>query len=89
MDTSGFSKNGPGAPSDLWTPVLGPSVLLNMEGADHAALRRKLGPLFAPAFVDGLVAASLGQATARARRGARPRARPWTSSRTRAARPAR
>jgi cytochrome P450 len=64
MDTSGFTKNGPGAPSDLWTPVLGPSVLLNMEGADHAALRRKLGPLFAPAFVEGLVAASLGPATA-------------------------
>jgi cytochrome P450 len=64
MDTQGFSKNGPGAPSDLWTPVLGPSVLLNMEGADHAALRRKLGPLFAPAFVEGLVAASLGPATA-------------------------
>jgi len=64
MDTAGFSKNGPGAPSDLWTPVLGPSVLLNMEGADHAALRRKLGPLFAPAFVEGLVAASLGPATA-------------------------
>jgi len=64
MDISGFSKNGPGAPSDLWTPVLGPSVLLNMEGADHAALRRKLGPLFAPSFVEGLVAASLGPATA-------------------------
>ncbi|MEO6116832.1 MAG: cytochrome P450, partial [Pseudolysinimonas sp.] len=64
MDTSTFSKNGPGAPSDLWTPVLGPSVLLNMEGTDHAALRRKLGPLFAPAFVEALVAASLGPATA-------------------------
>jgi len=64
MDTAGFSKNGPGAPSELWTPVLGPSVLLNMEGADHAALRRKLGPLFAPAFVEGMVAASLGPATA-------------------------
>lgn len=63
MDTEGFTKNGPGAPSDLWTPVLGPSVLLNMEGADHAALRRKLGPMFAPAFVDGLVADSLGAAT--------------------------
>ena len=63
MNTSGFSKNGPGASSDLWTPVLGPSVLVNMEGADHLALRRKLGPLFAPAFVDGLVAASLGDAT--------------------------
>jgi cytochrome P450 len=63
MDSAGFTKNGPGAPSDLWTPVLGPSVLLNMEGAEHAALRRKLGPLFAPAFVDVLVAESLGVAT--------------------------
>lgn len=63
MDTGGFTKNGPGAPSDLWTPVLGPRVLLNMEGAEHGALRRKLGPLFAPAFVDALVADSLGAAT--------------------------
>jgi cytochrome P450 len=63
MNTSSFSKTGPGAPSDLWTPVLGPSVLLNMEGADHLALRRKLGPLFAPAFVDAMVADSLGAAT--------------------------
>jgi cytochrome P450 len=63
LDTEGFTKNGPGAPSDLWTPVLGPSVLLNMEGAEHGALRRKLGPLFAPAFVDALVADSLGAAT--------------------------
>lgn len=63
MNTASFTKNGPGAPSDLWTPVLGPSVLLNMEGADHLALRRKLGPLFAPAFVERLVAESLGAAT--------------------------
>jgi cytochrome P450 len=59
MDTEHFSKTGPGAPSDLWTPVLGPAVLLNMEGADHLALRRKLGPLFSPSYVDPLVAASL------------------------------
>jgi cytochrome P450 len=63
MNPASFSKTGPGAPSDLWTPVLGPSVLLNMEGADHLALRRKLGPLFAPAFVDAMVADSLGAAT--------------------------
>jgi cytochrome P450 len=63
LDTDGFTKNGPGAPSDLWTPVLGPSVLLNMEGAEHGVLRRKLAPLFAPAFVDALVAESLGEAT--------------------------
>jgi cytochrome P450 len=44
--------------------VLGPAVLLNMEGADHLALRRKLGPLFAPAYVDPLAAASLAGPTA-------------------------
>ncbi len=67
MDTEHFSKTGPGAPSDLWTPVLGPAVLLNMEGADHLALRRTLGPLFAPAYVDPLVAASLPTAQLTAR----------------------
>lgn len=59
MNTDSFSKIGPGSPSDLWTPVLGPSVLLNMEGANHLALRRKLGSLFAPAYVDALAASSL------------------------------
>ena len=39
--------------------MLGPAVLLNMEGADHLALRRNLGPLFAPAYVEPLAAASL------------------------------
>ncbi len=63
MDSEHFTKNGPGAPSDLWTPVLGPRVLLNMEGAEHHALRRQLAPLFSPAFVDGFVAESLGAAT--------------------------
>ena len=71
MNTDSFSKVGPGSPSDLWTPVLGPAVLLNMEGADHLALRRKLGSLFAPAYVDPLAAASLdtAQLTARLRAG--------------------
>lgn len=59
MNTASFSKTGPGAPSDLWTPVLGPAVLLNMEGADHLALRRKLGSLFAPSYVDPLAERSL------------------------------
>ena len=73
MNPESFTKTGPGSPSDLWTPVLGPAVLLNMEGADHLALRRKLGPLFAPAYVDGLVAASLPvtQLTERLRAGER------------------
>jgi cytochrome P450 len=75
MNTASFTKTGPGAPADLWTPVLGPSVLLNMEGEEHLALRRKLGPLFAPAYVDALaeaqlagVAASLRERLARGER---------------------
>ncbi|WP_307812210.1 cytochrome P450 [Lacisediminihabitans changchengi] len=59
MNTASFTKTGPGSPADLWTPVLGPSVLLNMEGADHLALRRQLGPLFGPAYVDDMVKESL------------------------------
>lgn len=64
MNTASFSKTGPGAPSDLWTPVLGPAVLLNMEGEAHAALRRQLAPLFSPRYVDGLVAGGVGPAAA-------------------------
>ncbi|MBD8080448.1 cytochrome P450 [Cellulosimicrobium arenosum] len=59
LDTERFTKVGPGSPSDLWTPVLGPSVLLNMEGADHARLRRALSGLFTPRAVGELVAASV------------------------------
>ncbi|GIH98151.1 cytochrome P450 [Planobispora takensis] len=51
-----FGKDGPGSPGDLWTPVLGPSVLLNMEGPGHLALRRKLTPLFTPGYVSAMVA---------------------------------
>ena len=59
LDSEHFSKVGPGSPSDLWTPVLGPSVLLNMEGADHARLRRALSGLFTPRAVRDLVAVSV------------------------------
>jgi cytochrome P450 len=64
MNTASFSKTGPGSPGELWTPVLGPAVLLNMEGADHLALRRKLSPLFTPGYVEPLVEAGLGAAAA-------------------------
>ncbi|GAA3849733.1 cytochrome P450 [Saccharothrix violaceirubra] len=55
-DTAKFTKTGPGSPADLWTPVVGPSVLLNMDGAAHVALRRKLSGLFTPRAVAGLCA---------------------------------
>lgn len=55
MDGTIFRKDGPGSPGDLWTPVLGPSVLLNMEGGAHRALRRRLGELFTPGYASALV----------------------------------
>lgn len=64
LDGEAFSKRGRGASSDLWTPVLGPSVLVNMHGADHRALRRRLAPIFAPSFVDPLVHEALGAGAA-------------------------
>jgi len=68
-DTRTFSKAAPGSPADLWTPVLGPTVLLNMVGEDHARLRRKLSGLFTPAAVaalcDRVLGAALAQMTAR------------------------
>ncbi|HLS04350.1 MAG TPA: cytochrome P450 [Actinomycetales bacterium] len=60
LDTEHFSKVGPGSPSDLWTPVLGPAVLLNMEGEDHARLRQALAPLFTPRAVREVVAQNIG-----------------------------
>ncbi|MEV6930600.1 cytochrome P450 [Dactylosporangium sp. NPDC051485] len=73
-DTGTFSKTAPGAPADLWTPVLGPSVLLNMAGEDHARLRRKLSGLFTPAAVRALcervLAGVLAGMTARLAAGA-------------------
>ncbi len=47
-DPTHFTKTGPGSPADLWTPVVGPTVLLNMEGEAHTVLRRKLSSLFTP-----------------------------------------
>jgi cytochrome P450 len=66
VDTDAFRKSGPGSSGALWTPVLGPSVLLNMDGAAHAALRRKLVGLFTPTAVDVLVAQVLAAPLERA-----------------------
>jgi cytochrome P450 len=55
LTDAAFTKTGPGSPADLWTPVVGPSVLLNMDGAEHAELRRRLADLFTPRAVADLV----------------------------------
>lgn len=55
LDQRTYSKVGKGASSDLWTPIMGPTAILNMHGEEHRALRRKLGPVFAPASVNAIV----------------------------------
>ncbi|MFI7587511.1 cytochrome P450 [Spongisporangium articulatum] len=50
-DTETFSKAAKGSPADLWTPVLGPAVLLNMTGDDHARMRKQLSGMFTPGYV--------------------------------------
>ncbi|WP_119729096.1 cytochrome P450 [Thermomonospora amylolytica] len=61
LDGETFRKDGPGSPGELWTPVLGPSVLLNMEGEAHRTLRRKLTDLFTPGYAERLCAEILAE----------------------------
>ncbi|TMQ97461.1 cytochrome P450 [Actinomadura soli] len=64
-DGETFRKDGPGSPGELWTPVLGPSVLLNMEGEAHRVLRRRLADLFVPSYTEALCARVLEEPLAR------------------------
>jgi cytochrome P450 len=61
MDTGSFRKDGPGSAGELWTAVLGPSVLLNMEGEAHRAMRRRLAELFTPSSAARLCAEVLDE----------------------------
>ncbi|MBO2450403.1 cytochrome P450 [Actinomadura barringtoniae] len=65
MNGETFRKDGPGSPGDLWTPILGPSVLLNMEGEGHRALRRRLTDLFTPSYTEALCERVLAEPLAR------------------------
>jgi cytochrome P450 len=65
MDSKNFRKNGAGSAGDLWTSILGPSVLVNMEGEAHRAMRRKLAELFTPAYTERLSARVLQEPLAR------------------------
>ncbi len=53
-DDERFTKAGPGSVGALVTQVMGPSALINMDGAAHHALREQLRDLFAPSYVDAL-----------------------------------
>lgn len=52
VDSERFRKDGPKSAGALLTQVMGPTALLNMEGPDHVALRRRLQGLFTPKFVN-------------------------------------
>lgn len=59
LDAQHFSKVGPGGSSELWSPIIGPRALLNMDGQEHAHLRKKLAPLFTQKLLSAIVADSL------------------------------
>lgn len=59
LDTRHFTKVGPGGSSELWSPVIGPRALLNMDGQEHAHLRKQLTPLFTPRFLNEIVGDTL------------------------------
>jgi cytochrome P450 len=49
-----FGKTGKGSSDELWTPLLGASALINMDGQAHGMLRRKISPLFTPKIIKEL-----------------------------------
>lgn len=46
LDKKNFSKQGPGASSSYWTPIIGETGLVNMEGEEHFLLKRNLTQMF-------------------------------------------
>ncbi|MGM0930920.1 MAG: cytochrome P450 [Actinomycetota bacterium] len=56
-----FTKTGKGGPAGLWTPITGPTALVNMDGDAHLSLRRKLGPIFSPRAMGELSAAIMDE----------------------------
>lgn len=55
LDRTHFSKIGKGVSSALWTPIIGDTGLLNMDGDPHIKLRRELAPSFSQKVVPLLV----------------------------------
>ncbi|HZC46142.1 MAG TPA: cytochrome P450 [Candidatus Acidoferrum sp.] len=57
-DTDHFDSHSPGSLGVLVTQVLGPFALLNMDGADHRELKRKLMEVFSPQYIRALLNAA-------------------------------
>ncbi|WP_103349382.1 cytochrome P450 [Amycolatopsis sp. CA-128772] len=65
LTDTGTFRSGGGTEADLWTPVFGPSMLVNMDGPDHRAMRRKLAEFFTPAYAGRLVESVCAEPLAR------------------------
>ncbi|MDQ7808784.1 cytochrome P450 [Amycolatopsis sp. A133] len=75
LTDTGTFRSGGGTEADLWTPVFGSSMLVNMDGPDHRAMRRKLAEFFTPAYVRRLIETACTEPlarTAEALRSGRP-----------------
>jgi cytochrome P450 len=53
LDSATFASGG-GTSTDLWTPVFGPNMLFNVDGAEHRSMRQRLNEFFAPSYVTQL-----------------------------------
>jgi len=68
MQSDDFTKTGPGSAGAVITQVMGATALLNMDGAEHRALRTRLIDLFTSEYVDRLSKDVLDDAVAALRR---------------------
>lgn len=55
LDKNNFSKIGKGVSSALWTPIIGETGLLNMDGDPHIKMRRELASSFSQKVIPMLV----------------------------------
>ena len=59
-DGARFNSHAPGSFGHMITRVLGPRALINMDGPEHLALKRRLTEVFTPRFVDGVIRDATG-----------------------------
>jgi cytochrome P450 len=60
-DTEHFDSHSPGSLGTLVTQVLGPFALLNMDGAEHHEVKRRLMEVFSPKYIAALLSAATGR----------------------------
>lgn len=73
MNKKAFSKDGKGASTSFWNPIIGEYGLLNMDGEDHLKLKRATSPMFSNQRVsevhEKVIVSSLAEAEAKLKVG--------------------